>query len=259
MARENAFRLASIAFAASLCIQVAGCSIIGLTAGAIIDASAPDEKRINPWEIGSAKPGSYATISLKDGRSVFGRYQDFAPLSEDDYGKSYDLLRDQEQDWMALPRLGETVDIYYRGTDSRRSAFFGFDYRYRSVVGASANELSYNFQFLVLDGISASSNRYIFLCDVDTLVNGDKTVLAGNDLRLLSSEGMLPLRSTVALETTNGIESIPFGSIDKALVPNKRHAKWVGLGLGFIVDVAIAIAVASTDWHLIDLGNSGSF
>jgi hypothetical protein len=86
-------------------LACAGCTVIGLTAGAVSDAkrkAAP----LPTWKVYSLKPGAPVDVQLHDGRRFVGRFSGLDPVPAAEYAAAYEKARVALQNEVRLPALG---------------------------------------------------------------------------------------------------------------------------------------------------------
>jgi hypothetical protein len=227
------------AICVTLILSIMSCSVVGLGVGALIDTKTSRQKQVGVWEMGKINRGAEITVVRNDSSTLSGKFSGLLPVSDSEYQESYARLLKVEPDSINLPLLGESIEIMYEGNYRKQNIFGGFDYQFRYLLKAEAMDHPYNFQYLIGDKMFSDPKRRIYISDINSLVRSDQTKLTGNNLRMLSSNGQLPLRSQVVMLTRNGLEKIPLTSIKSANVQRARNAKWIGFGLGLSLDILI--------------------
>ena len=86
-------------------VVLAGCSVIGLTSGAISDATRKPAV-LPAWEVDALKTGAPVDVQLRDGRRYVGRFSGLEPRPDAEYAAAYDEARAALQAEVRLPALG---------------------------------------------------------------------------------------------------------------------------------------------------------
>ena len=68
-------------------------------------------------------------------------------------------------------------------------------------------------------------------------------------LRMEMTKGTAPTMSTLRLDSVGVERRIPLGDVEHVRVPVPRVKKWIGLGVGAVVDIVIVV-LAYTFWHI---------
>jgi hypothetical protein len=82
-----------------------GCTVIGLTAGAVSDASRKAAP-LPTWKVYSLKPGAPIDVQLRDGQRFVGRFSGLDPVPAAEYAEAYEKARVALQNEVRLPALG---------------------------------------------------------------------------------------------------------------------------------------------------------
>lgn len=232
-----------------LAIFTSGCSMVGLGTGMVIDDSRSDEKTIEGWKCGSVKKGTRATVHLKDGKHIDGVFDGLSELPPDEYATRYKSFKMACAHDLNLPQIGDTLRIIDRKGDQGRHEFGGFGYRYKSLSRRSKEERSAVCQYLSAMSIDQHEQREFKLKYLDEIVTDDGNIIGADKIENLATQGKIPLKNVMAIDNVYGSRHlVNIENIKSIEVPRKKYAKWVGLGLGLLVDgaiVAIAIAMAS--------------
>jgi hypothetical protein len=105
-------------------VVLAGCTVIGLTTGAISDASRKPAV-LPSWEVDSLKPGVPIDIQLRDGRRFVGRFSGLETVPPQEYAGAYEKARVALQAEVRLPALGP-VRLVESGGKKRDVELVGF-------------------------------------------------------------------------------------------------------------------------------------
>lgn len=225
-------------FTAACLLSCPGCSLIGLGIGAIVDAKTPDAYVLNTSGLDSIKQGSFVQVLKVDGDTVVGKFEYLEPSYDAEYAKRYSQFIKSVPEANLYPALGDSVSIVKNGLSGRdvlTGKLLGFD---RDVIHIHLSE--------------SEETARVLVEAVDTIRNERAAVLDGNLLRQQIIEGDLPLASAIAVETGAGKHEIFLDDIARVRYFLSKNAKWVGLGVGFLVDAAAFAVFAAT--FRIDLG-----
>jgi hypothetical protein len=209
-----------------------GCSVIGLTIGASVDASKPDQKTAPSWEAMTIVPGTRITISLKDGSRVNGKYSGLERIPAAQYAAIYSQAREQKPEGIILPALGDSIDIG------------------KSVVGLfkdSVKKLDGTFEGFEHDRILTKLKGRARLSDmplstVTKIVSDRDHVISGETIKRLIHEGKIPVLSAIVIKCEAGKALI---AMDKIEISVKKHAASEGFITGAIIDTVIIVAVVA--------------
>ena len=113
----------------ALCLTVAGltcigCTVIGLTAGAVSDASRKAAP-LPTWKVYTLKPGVPIDVQLRDGRRFVGRFSGLDPVPATEYAEAYEKARAALQGEVRLPALGP-ARVDEAGGKRRQVELLGF-------------------------------------------------------------------------------------------------------------------------------------
>jgi hypothetical protein len=211
-----------------------GCSVVGLGVGAAIDDARSKEEFSNS-ELSKVKAGSNAIVILNDGTMVAGKFGGVEDKPEEEYLGEYDKFREENGPQVYLPGIGDTLRIISVDGYQGPHRFEGFDYARKNILAEELGSLEkreYPLRYL-----SEINNRY-----------GESAT--GEELRFLLSHAEFPLKNRIRIlgdAETRYIDAGDINSIEQHM-SGKRHAKWIGLGIGLAIDIT-AIIVALT-WDL---------
>jgi hypothetical protein len=217
--------------------EYSGCTAIGFGVGAIIDSQKPDYDTIPGWYATSVWRGEDIRLTKKTGEELNGKYLGLEALGDSQYAPVYNECRDKYKKEISLPALGDSISVVsLKPVKEYKGKFLGFDDQYiwlRTGIWGSTQPIDMK----KIDGITDRNGNPI---EVSRLIS-------------LSSAGMIPAVSTVVLETNSNTLHIPTLAIDRIEVPVDKNARWEGLALGAVIDVAISAAfiaaiVSPWDW-----------
>jgi len=182
-----------------------GCSLIGLTIGAVSDASKPDSLTIPGWEIHIVKPGTKVNVLLKDGEKYSGEFARLERLSLEKYAEKYTSLQEKITEFF-LPELGDTIVVALKSGIHRIVDFVGFDYNYEDKK--PKREMKSNFTDIMCivsaNQFPDSTSDRIPVSNIDEIYDSEGNSVEGRVLERLAIEEQIPLLSTIVIEDSTG-------------------------------------------------------
>lgn len=183
---------------------------------------------------GSSAPaletGKNVTVFLNSGEKIRGKYRGLEQLSEERYAESYSESRDSLMGYIQLPALGDTVDLLRYSGDTLKAEFLGLNHN--GVVARPIGEAD-------IRGVEAGAVREVL---------GDGHARVSNvELKLLATEGRLPIRSALALERYGETQLVPLNKVAR-IERTPTKGRWIG----FAVEAAITaayIAIMAATWE----------
>ncbi len=228
MSRSSALAALALASAAA----IAGCTLVGAGIGSRIDKNkrknAPP-RALAGWQIVEVKAGSDVVLSLKDGRTLGGRYTGLQRAQPGAYVPRYAKAAEGAP---ARPRLGPGATLTMAEGKEVAGDLIGLD------LGA----------VWLVEGSSVRQRK---LEEARELRDGAGQVFEAAALDRLTTSMEVPLLSDVVLEVQNKPTRTPVDQVLQVSVPRSGHATMIGGLVGAAVDVAIIVAVAGG-------GSSGS-
>jgi hypothetical protein len=234
-------------FAVTAVVGIDGCSIIGLTIGAISDASKPDTVTVPGWRMETIERGRSIKVILKDGDQVAGKFVGIVRAPEAEYAQRYGDFCQGQPEELGLPRLGDQVTIILGNRVTGEREFLGFDYHYPATedeAKALSNLVVPNYVILVRSMGDTALGR-VSLAGIDEVEDSQGNALDGKILANLVSEKSVPLTSTIGLEQLAGTTQVAMDQVYQIDVKAKKTGAKTGFIAGAIIDV-IVIAVAAT-------------
>jgi hypothetical protein len=208
---------------AVLALSLAGCSLIGLGIGAIVDSHQSKPRPVEGWDVQRIKKGARIRLLLREGGEVAGRFRGVETLPEE-YAGRYASWRAARGAGDTMPALGDRAIVGGQSGATDSGTLVGFD------LAAVAVRLG--------DGAPIQQRRY---ADVVRFATERGPALSGTQLGALALQGQLPLRSRLIVDDTR----VPLEQVARIQVPT--HAgKLVGFLLGAAADVIVIVAVASS-------------
>lgn len=211
-----------------------GCSVVGLSVGAVIDSKKSDAER-EGVEILATDPGARVTAVRFGGERVTGKLAGAYTGLGVPYGPAFAASCERLPD-QPIPRPGERVRLDGEGgaATSRGSMVLAGTDRHRVVLRDGNNVRT--LRFAELGGVA-----------------GVRGVMDGETLGALVEAGRIPAAEGVLLREGRESRPVAFGEVGGFLVRRKGNAKLVGFLVGLVVD-AVIVVNALTD---IDISGGG--
>ena len=206
-------------------VHIEGCSLIGLTTGAAIDANTPRFQQVSASELVRVSPGSRVTLLLHDSTRVRGVYRGATRIADDDYRIVYDAWRAHHPRGASFPEIGEPVELKPGG----KGAFRAF----------------------VAEGVEIQSRR-LGATSLDRdgwLVRRDGSRLDLLEARDLALAGELPIATALRIETDQGERRIALDRVALVDAHTVRHAALSGFLVGLAADAMVVTVVRSSAPH----------
>lgn len=233
--------LLSTTVVAALALSQSDCTIIGAGIGELIDATTARSLTPEGFAPEMVEPGHKITLQLRNGHSIKGEYIGIEQLPAEEYAARYASTREQQPTTVPLPELGDTVTLCMTRGGELHAEFLGFDFYRVSVRTLGRSEP---------ESVEPQGVRELH-------ARGSGTI-TGEVLEFLASEGVLPFRSAVAVQTTRtsnragGKRLVPLDQV--ALIEwDSDTGRTVGTVIGGVVDAALIVFVTAA------LAASGGF
>jgi hypothetical protein len=205
-----------------LALSLAGCTLIGLGIGAVVDSHRSKPRSVEGWDLQRIRKGARIRLLLRDGSAVAGRFRGVETIAEE-YAARYSAWRGAREAADTMPELGDRVTVGGRAGATDSGTFVGFD------PSSLAVRLG--------DQTSIQERRYSDVMRFETERGG---ALSGTQLAALAGQGQLPLRSRLV------VDGIPVALERVASIQVPAHSgKITGFVLGAAVDTILIFAVAS--------------
>jgi hypothetical protein len=220
-----------------------GCTAIGYSIGAGVDNNTPDYHTIPGCGAGSIERGKDITLTKKNGEEVKGEYLGLDTVAVSHYARWYNESREKCRKDVLLPGLGDSISFTLpKHAKEYKGEFLGFDNQYILVRLMEIREMV---------------NEKIDMNKLERITDRNGHLIEVGKLKNLSSEGKIPALSavTVTVKTDSDTLHVPAAAVDRIEIPNDKYAKWVGLGVGAVIDVAILVAAWVAMSHFNPLGN----
>ncbi len=223
----------------SIAFVLHGCSLIGYGIGSSSDSSKPDEYTFPPDAVYSLERGADVIVTLRDSTNIRGTFVGIDTMPIVQYTNIYSRFMSDEGMQNKLPTLGDTLLLYSRamgGARTRRVQFLGFESGLLCVQGQGPRSMS-----------------RLWIKYIDSLTFGGGTTITGRELSDWMGVGKIPYFSSLVLSREEDQMKIPLQTIELLHQPTSKNAKWIGLGVGAAIDIAIIIAVATNPPQLVNL------
>jgi hypothetical protein len=216
-------------------------SMTGLGIGAGIDSHKPDSLYLPGWKAEAIWPGTPVKLLLSDGSWVEGKYLRLEQVTQADYAKRYADFRQQKQETAFLPALGDTITIMRKTGLYTEGEFLGFDHQPLAPMlrQRKVSEIETPGVQILVKHMGANTTGMVFLMHVDRITDARGNTIEGEVLRGFQSEGQIPIMSAIALRDLTGTTLIPVDQVHEIRAPNRKRAKWWGLGIGAVIDATV--------------------
>jgi hypothetical protein len=221
-------------------LQLNCASTTGFVIGSAKDASKPDSLYLPGWKAEAVKPGTNVNLFLTDGSPVTGIYRGLGQVANEEYAERYSRFRKHKQDLLFLPALGETITITMQSGAQLEREFLGFNYqRLAEILDAKtiADLEAPSLAILVRQLVSNTSGT-LFMKNVVKVADVQGNSTEGAILLSLAAENEIPLHSTIIVEKPDRHVQFPMDKVERVELKNKKKARWTGLAIGAIIDVA---------------------
>lgn len=202
-----------------------GCSLIGFGIGAIADG-ADDDRPHSGRTAEFAAHGSTMTLRLIDGTEIVGTYAGVETLSPAAYNRVFRAVAGTWGRDSCAIFPGDTVTV--RNNEGSSPGVFLWTDRESVFLFRITREGGDTLRFP--------------LDDTGELTLHTGAILRGSDLRLLMAACGLPSRTSYRLAVDGTLryvapETVEFVSTESPT----RGGKWIGLGIGAVIDVAVIL------------------
>lgn len=220
-----------------------GCSVIGFTRGAIVDASKPDTVTVGVWDIPTVNDGTTIRVTTVDGEQIMGRFTGLDRAPDENYAVRYSDFRDQVSDTIALPALGDTITTILTTGMYVEGELLGFDFQsvLPGLTGKGTIRSPTQSWIISVRAIGDTASSDLPLRDVRQIAASTGDIFEGEVLRRLAAGKQLPLFSALAVDDSGGIRLVPMDMVDTIELKNKKNEKWTCLAIGAIWDVGAMI------------------
>ena len=203
---------------------VSGCSIVGLSVGALADVNNPDRADILINNIDHIKPGTRIEIVLNSDDTLRGKYKGIAQMSNEEYETLFNELSGSSNELSAIPAPSDTITIF---------DFSGNEWTY-VLIG-------YNRGYLSVRRMEEEKPIAFLTRNISKIAFSNGEAISGADIESLIFERKLPVYQTLVLDSDGQRVAIPVDSITRVTRIGSNNRIWIGLALGFLIDLAIII------------------
>lgn len=254
--RRVIIRTINIILGCLILFQLSGCSIVGYSTGALVDAMGDEETITETDEIIAMKEGKKVSLITKDGQIISGKYSQRMALPDSVYKSNLNKAA-----------LGDTIpefndSLIFKLTDSQEisNRFYGFGY----FIKNSPDKLKYHTsvgQFVPVDCLL--DNKKMIGVPLNSIleinsVSGKR--YDGHVLRELALEKSLPLNQGLLIMNDSVEALIPLNEIVAVEVGRSNSGRKTGFIYGLAIDVLIlAIAVSGGFDMDMDMDFGGSY
>jgi hypothetical protein len=235
---------------AAILLQGGGCTVIGLSTGLIIDAASSDANRTQVEDLPRVERGKRIEIATKDNTTIAGIFDTVRSLPDSVYVRNITESSHQTR----LPRPHDSIAVYLTDSTELRGLFSEFHY----MSDRRPSSLKFGFTIgpivpVECELIGTAPNN-IPLNYISHLQTTNGTQYDGEAIRSLADARQLPINS--AVDVLNGRDrlNIEFDDIKFVDVKRSKNAKWIGLGVGLLLDAVVFVAIAIDGF---DFGTGG--
>ena len=212
------------------CMSAALLPVFGCSAGLFFEGMRRDNETpdliVPPKSMGSADSGATIEVSLRGGSPLTGVLLGTGRELPDAYRERYERWRASIPNPASVPALGDELTIL-KAMDTQQG-----------VVGTYLG-LDPGSILLLRSGYKDTMN--LWSPPLSYIFDGKGEKLELGPLRTEMTKGTAPMMSALRLDA-NGVEKrIPLEDVDQVRIPALRMKKWIGLGIGLAVDVAVVL------------------
>jgi hypothetical protein len=208
-----------------------GCSLGGFFIGKAIDDAKPDRDTVAFHRLEALPQFSSIEIIQKNGTMMPGKFIRLEPQGEPEYADVYEKFRLNHLAENAFPRLGDTILVQtYSSEVWSKFEFSGF-----APGGVRAKRIP---------GRVTALLRQIHL---QSATFADGTPINLGVWGLMLEENIVPFTSSLIVKTDSAEVNLSLNDVQRIERSySKGAAKWIGLGIGICVDVALVAAGMSS-------------
>jgi hypothetical protein len=205
-----------------------GCTAIGYSIGEGIDSQRPDYDTIPGSHVASIEQGKDIKLTMETGEELKGEYLGVDMVAASQYAESYNEVRERYQKDIRLPALGDSISFITQNFGREyKGEFSGFENQY---------------MWIMVMGISGILREKIDMSKLEKITVAGGNLIEVQKLINLSLGGKIPgLYTEVTLRTDSDTSRIPTANVSRIEIPNRKNGRWVGLGIGALIDAAIII------------------
>lgn len=212
---------------------VSGCSIIGLSVGALADADNPDRADYPADKFNQIKPGKKIEIVLRSDDTLKGEFKGIDQMSELEYESFFNEFINESNEIHTVPAPGDTITILDFSGDEFTYVLTGYNGGYLSVRRMEDQR--------AIEFLTGKISKIYF---------GNVETTSGSEIDRLILERKLPVFQTLVLDSDGERVTIPLDSIARVTRIGSNKRKWIGLALGLAIDLAMFIWITNSPWNL---------
>ncbi len=205
-----------------------GCSLIGFLVGSGIDGGKAERDTVAISQLESLQQSDKIEIVNKNAAEMRGQFKQLEPLPDSGFAKAYEQFR-VEHLADNFPRFGDTLLV------QRRFSGSSLRYRFEGFVPGR----------LLARQISDGKKAVLQIARLETITNTDGSPIdLATWIQMLNSNGV-PFASSLIVKTDSAEIKVNINDIQRIERVNSRNAKWVGVGLGLVADIAVLVYLGS--------------
>ncbi len=212
-------------------VVISGCSLIGLTLGAMSDARQPKEMIIPGWKVDSLKVGTMIEVLCKDSITLRGKYNGVEPMPLGQYAQAYAKAQARLPEGIHLPNLADTLTMTFVSPNLQAP---------KRVLSGKLSGFEVGFiQFTATENgrFKVSSER---LEELMRLRDESGTDLTGEIVRNLIAEGKMPVRSALLLLDEGRRKQVAINQVEQVhQFAGKKNGALTGLLVGAVIDATL--------------------
>jgi len=235
-------KIALLAVAIMIILTINSCSVIGFSVGAMKDNSKPDSLRIAGFEAEKIKPVKNVKITMNDGKQLRGKYRGIHLLPREEYTQRYNAIREKSSPDFIVPKLNGDIIMTLNSGKQVEREFLGFDFGNQPILLEDTSITNPLFNLRILTKVKGSPGSQNFPSRiVDKISDREGNVYQARNLEKLALEGQIPFSSAITFENQDSMLLIPGEEVSRIELKNGKNAKWIGLGIGAVIDAGLII------------------
>ena len=238
-----------------LSLQTGCASLTGYTIGSLIDNSNKSNTNVPIHKIPRLKEGKKLTVYTEKDSITEGIFYDLDALSDSVYQSRF---QNDDNNQSYTPKVSENISITLLKKEKLEGIFKGYDFNYTT---------SYNTNYGVRIGeyipvnclLKKKENKItvgIPLNAVYKIENNNNQLCDGQLLRNMAMANQLPMRSSITLILSDSLINIPVDEIKLLETEGNKKGKYVGLGIGAVIDITAIIIALSFDMGGMGMGST---
>jgi hypothetical protein len=210
-------------------LNFSGCSFCGFAIGSIVDTY--NGETLPPSAIIASHKGDNIKIETTSGDRYKGKFTTIDTNWTQDYSAEYEAARMKlaERDTL-IPALGELLEFSNNHNDQLMTVvFLGFDYGVSIWIEPQDSSITRTWP---LSNVSSLHNKAGRVYDIETL-------------RLLLNHKRIPVRISFTMNMARKTVTLPMSEVTQVEKDDYKYGKFIGLGVGLVIDIAIISALSS--------------